>query len=247
MKKLEKHCLHATSPWILNRLQIKSNQRQNTNSPQAVNSGQHNNTNNTSSNNKNIFMVIPYTRGLRERFKKTGSTLGIEVHFKGSNSIHILLMPPKDKDNMSKRCREDIRAPSPIHQQEPDHRTPSGFGVFYYSGQGVQSVTRTIKETMYIQVNNSYGMRCYRTFLHCCSSNPAPPTPFHSGLTLLSHITWGTHKFSPLACCPCPPPTPMGAAVSPSVPSTPSPRHLISVTPSFVSTHVIFIWFYIFT
>ena len=56
---------------------------------------QHNNNNNnnnnngttTTTNNKNISIVIPYIEGLGEKLKKTCSRKGIQVHFKGSNTI----------------------------------------------------------------------------------------------------------------------------------------------------------------
>ena len=44
-------------------------------------------------------MVVPYTKGLGEKFKRTCSQLEIQVHFKGNNTIKTLLMAPKDKDN----------------------------------------------------------------------------------------------------------------------------------------------------
>ena len=37
-------------------------------------------------------------QGLGEKFKRTCNKKGIEVHFKGSNTIKDLLMAPKDKD-----------------------------------------------------------------------------------------------------------------------------------------------------
>ena len=49
-------------------------------------------------NNRNICMVIPYIQGLSENFKRTCSKKGIQIHFKGSNTIKTLLMAPKDKD-----------------------------------------------------------------------------------------------------------------------------------------------------
>ena len=87
-------------------------------------------------------------------FKKTYSSIGIQVHFKGSNTICTLLMAPKDKDNICQksrviywficplgdcqeeymgesgrifgdRLREHLRALSPIHQ----HTQTSGHPV----------------------------------------------------------------------------------------------------------------------
>ena len=91
------------SPWALNRLLLKFNHRHNFSSTHAVNKGQNKNINNTRPNNKSFSIVVPYTKGLSKRFKKTCNTLGIPVHFKGSNTIYTLLMAPKDKENMSKK------------------------------------------------------------------------------------------------------------------------------------------------
>ena len=64
---------------------------------------QHNNNHNkngTSNNksNKNLSIIVPYIQGLGEEFKRTCNKKGIQVHFKGSNTIKTLLMAPKDKD-----------------------------------------------------------------------------------------------------------------------------------------------------
>ena len=68
-----------------------------------VQQSQHNNnhhTNGTSNNksNKNLSIVVPYIQGLDEKFKRTCNKKGIQVHFKGSNTIKTLLMASKDKD-----------------------------------------------------------------------------------------------------------------------------------------------------
>ena len=64
----------------LKRLKIKNNKYTNTNS------------NNKSNNNKEniIYMVVPYTKGLSESFKKH-----LQYHFKGGNIIKKLLVTPK--------------------------------------------------------------------------------------------------------------------------------------------------------
>ena len=43
-------------------------------------------------------MAVPYFRVLSDGFKKTCNSLGVQVHFKGSNTIYTLLVAPKDKD-----------------------------------------------------------------------------------------------------------------------------------------------------
>ena len=45
-----------------------------------------------------MYMVIPYIKGLGEKFKRTCSKQGVQVHFKGTYTVKQLLMAPKDKD-----------------------------------------------------------------------------------------------------------------------------------------------------
>ena len=79
--------------WALSSLLTKFNHRHNIYNIQTVNSDQHNNSNNSGSNNKNISIIVPYAKGLSERFKKTCNSLGIQVHFKGNNTIWTLHGP----------------------------------------------------------------------------------------------------------------------------------------------------------
>ena len=81
-------------PWTLNSLQLKFNHRHNTNNPHTARNGQHNSTNSTASRIKIMFIVVSYTRKSSEKFKKTCNSLGIQVHFKGNNTIWTLLMAP---------------------------------------------------------------------------------------------------------------------------------------------------------
>ena len=141
--------------------------------------GDHDNNSNSGSNNKNISIVVPYTKGLSERFKKMCNNLGIQVNFKGNNMIQILLMATKDQDNKCQKsrviyqlkcphsnCQEEyigesgrsfgnrlnkhLRTPSPIHH----HSHTTGHLVneecFTIMGRESMGVTRTIKEAMYI-------------------------------------------------------------------------------------------------
>ena len=74
-------------PWALNNQQNKFNHRHNIHNGQKTTSNQANNTNLNGSTSKNISVVIPYIKGLGEKFKRTCNTLGIQVHFKGNNTI----------------------------------------------------------------------------------------------------------------------------------------------------------------
>ena len=53
---------------------------------------------NTTNNNQNPYMVVPYSKGVSESIKKSCSKHGVQVHFKGDMTIKNLLMDPKDKD-----------------------------------------------------------------------------------------------------------------------------------------------------
>ena len=54
--------------------------------------------NNTSSNIQKPHIVIPYYQGISESLKKTCSEYGVQVYFKGGNTIKNLLMAPKYQD-----------------------------------------------------------------------------------------------------------------------------------------------------
>ena len=122
--------------------------------------------NNSNDNNKNKpHIVVPYLKGLSESFKNICRKHGIEMYFKGGNTIKELLVHPKDKDNIlqksgviyrykcgrvdceeeyigksgrtfAERFREHMRTPSLIY----DHFNITGHEVsldsFQHSGQG---------------------------------------------------------------------------------------------------------------
>ena len=48
-------------------------------------------------------MVVPYQQGLSERFKNTCQKYGVQVHFKGGQTIKDLHMTPKDKDPITNK------------------------------------------------------------------------------------------------------------------------------------------------
>ena len=50
--------------------------------------------------NKKPYIVMPYMNGLSESCKNICRKHGIEMHFKGANTIRQLLVHPKDKDNI---------------------------------------------------------------------------------------------------------------------------------------------------
>ena len=128
-------------------------------------------------------MVVPYYKGLSESLKKICQKHGVQVYFKGSNTIKNLLVAPKDQDLILKksgviyryRCgrvdcdkeyigessrtfgerfREHQKAPSPIY----DHSNNTGLQItidnFGIVGREDQNLSRAIKEALYIRVNN---------------------------------------------------------------------------------------------
>ena len=128
--------------WALTRASIK--QKTNTNQ------GTDKNTAKKGSNNK-PYIVVPYVQGMHESCKTICRKHGVEMHFKGGQTIRSLLMHAKDMDNIlqksgviyrfrcgrvdcdkeyigesgrtfAERFRELMRAPSPIH----DHHNMTG-------------------------------------------------------------------------------------------------------------------------
>ena len=128
-------------------------------------------------------IVIQYTQGLGESIKKICGKYGIQAHFKGNRTLKQLLVKPKDQDPMDKksgaiymyqcgelacneeyigqtsrtlgeRYREHLKEPSPIHAhstQTVHNTTPDNFNII---GREDHGLARTIKESIYIRVNN---------------------------------------------------------------------------------------------
>ena len=129
-------------------------------------------------------MVLPYIQGLGEKLKRACNKQGIQVHFKGTNTIKQLLMAPKDMDNKHKksgviykykyphikcieeyicesgrtfgdRVKEHLKAPTPIHLHTTTTTThPVSPDCFSIVDRESQGLTSNIKEAMYIRVNH---------------------------------------------------------------------------------------------
>ena len=159
--------------WAIQRAKLKKNmQQQNKNNKRPNN----NNFNNRCS------ITVPYNQGLSESFKNIGRKYGIQVHFKSGRTLKDELVAPKDKDPITKksgiiyrfkcerlecdeeyigetsrtfgeRFKEHLKAPSPIY----DHSNTSGHTTtvdnFKVVGREEQSLSRLIKESMYVRVN----------------------------------------------------------------------------------------------
>ena len=127
--------------------------------------------------------MVPYYKGLSESLKRTCQKYGVQVYFKGGNTIKSLLMAPKEKDSLMKksgviyrykcdrvecddeyigessrsfgeRFKEHQKAPSPIF----DHYNTTGHKIsienFDIVGRDDKNLMRTIKEAIYIRVND---------------------------------------------------------------------------------------------
>ena len=128
-------------------------------------------------------IVIPYTQGLGESIKKICSRYSIQTHFKGNSTIKNLLVSPKNKDPMAKksgaiywfqcgdltcddeyigeisrtfgeRFKEHLKEPSPIHHPSIGTGHPTTQHIFQIIGREGHGISRTIKESIYIRVNN---------------------------------------------------------------------------------------------
>ena len=96
-KHLQKALHRCKYPaWALNRVKIK----QRSSAKKRSNATQ---TGHDNPNQQKPYMVIPYYRGLSESLKKICSRHGVQVYFKGGNTIKNLLMAPKDKDPIMKK------------------------------------------------------------------------------------------------------------------------------------------------
>ena len=137
---------------------------------------------NTQTNHK-CHITVPYEEGLSETIKNIGKKYGIEVHFRSGKTLKDELVAPKDKDHITnKSCilywfkcdrlecdeeyigetartfrdklKEHLKAPSPIY----DHSNTTGHNVninnFSIVGREEQNLSRLIKESMFIRVNN---------------------------------------------------------------------------------------------
>ena len=169
-----KRCKYPS--WALSRANI--HQRKKTNTNQGTTS-----TTNQRGNNNRPYIVVPYIQGMGGSCKNICRKHGVNMYFKGGNTIKDLLVHPKDKDTIlqksgviyrfkcgradcreeyrgesgrtfAERFREHMKAPSLIH----DHHTISGHEVsldnFSIVGRKDQSIARTIKEAILIRVND---------------------------------------------------------------------------------------------
>ena len=96
LKEEEDHLNMALSncrypAWALNRARINTSNKN-------KNRRTYSNT-----SNKKPYIVVPYMKGLSESCKNICRRHGIEMYFKGANTIRQLLVHPTDKDDILKR------------------------------------------------------------------------------------------------------------------------------------------------
>ena len=149
------------------------------NLPNNNNNTNSNNTQDNSNNNRNITIVVPYMPGIGEKFRKMCKRKGIQVHFKGTNTLRTMLGNPKDKDpknnqtgiiyhyncsqincpsayigesgrSLGERVKEHFKALSPIHLQSTTTGHPMDPEQFSIVHKEVNNQSRTIKEAMFI-------------------------------------------------------------------------------------------------
>ena len=128
-------------------------------------------------------IVVPYSQGIGESVKSICKKHGVDVHFKGGQTLKNILVSPTGKDNITsknsvtysytcgeidcdeeyigesgrtfgERFKEHLKDPSPIflHQNNSGHETT--LNNFRIIGREDNNLARTIKESMYIRVNN---------------------------------------------------------------------------------------------
>ena len=87
--------------WTLNKLQTKINHKFSTNQAHVTGIGHQASSNNSKTNNHNTVLVVPYTKGLSESFRKVCNKVDVKVYFRGNNTIHNLLVAFMNKDSMA--------------------------------------------------------------------------------------------------------------------------------------------------
>ena len=172
------HCQFPT--WALNQWEYKFNHPQ-----QAPASNTNHNTSNNPNNSSNhkTTIVVPYIPITAEKFKRLCKSRGIQVHFKGTNTLRTALGNPKDKDpkayqtgviyqyqcphincsssytgesgrSLGERVKEHFKAPSPIHLHSTITGHPMDPNQLNIVPKEVNSQSRTIKEAMFIHVQD---------------------------------------------------------------------------------------------
>ena len=103
-KRIREALLRCNYPtWVFSRLQTKINYRPSAIQTHNLSKGHWTNSSNNNTNTHNIYIVVPYIKGLSKSFKNVCDIVGIQVHFKEGNTIRNLLLVPKDKDTIAQK------------------------------------------------------------------------------------------------------------------------------------------------
>ena len=89
--------------WALNRMKFKNSHQPIPGNRSCNNSGNKQNNTTSGFNKKKTHIVVPYIQGLSESFKNVCGKHGVQVSFKGGQTIKHLLVAPKDKDFITKK------------------------------------------------------------------------------------------------------------------------------------------------
>ena len=121
--------------------------------------------------------------GMGESLKKICRRHGVDMHFKGGRTLKNILVSPKDEEKITnkncviysyscgsidcgeeyigesgrsfgERYKEHLKAPSPIFQHQSSSGHATSIDNFKIIGREDNSLARTIKESIYIRVNN---------------------------------------------------------------------------------------------
>ena len=127
--------------------------------------------------------MVPYIKGINEKFKRLCKSKGIQVHFRGINTLRTQLVNPKDKDPklqktgiiyyyksphlncpeayigetgraLGDRVSELLKAPSSIYTHSNHIVHPLDPNCFNIIHKETLGFSRTIKEAMFIRVND---------------------------------------------------------------------------------------------
>ena len=102
--------------WALNRLQQSFEQHHQTST--VSNSRANQPTTNTNSNNtsRNIYVMVPYIQGLRQKFQNIHRSRSIQVHLRGTNTVKTLLMAPQRQGPQIAEKWHHLKLQMPTHK-----------------------------------------------------------------------------------------------------------------------------------
>ena len=102
-------------------------------------------------------LVIPCTQGLCKNTKKICSRYAIQTHFKDDSTIKKLCgFPRRQGSHANKRFKEHLKEePYPVHHPSNNTGHTTTQDNFQIIGREDHGIARTIKESIYIRLNNA--------------------------------------------------------------------------------------------